>query len=69
MARLGGEWAYVNIAAEMERRGTERQTQESIKLAAEIRDLTSQLRWLTWVVVVLGGIAAVAAILALARPG
>jgi hypothetical protein len=62
MHHLGG-WGYAAVAAEMNRRSTERQATEANGLASEIRDLTRQIRTLTWVVVALGVAAVVLAIL------
>lgn len=58
-------WGPLQYIEEYERRVTERHTKEMIELTASLRSLTSQIRWLTWLVV---GLALAALVLALAKP-
>lgn len=78
MEHLGG-WSYASVADEINRRAAVRQTEQSIEIGGEIRDLTSEVRDLTrevrdltretgklsWITIGIGAVAAVVAIIAL----
>lgn len=66
MEHLGG-WGYAAVFAEINRRSVESQAREANRLAADIRGLTDQIRWLTWAILLIGVIATAAAILALTQ--
>jgi len=67
-AGQSASWSAHSYLEEFNRRTVDRQTKELISLTAGIRSLTSQIRTLTWIVVVVGVLSVGLAAYAILRP-
>lgn len=60
-------WGPLQYLDEYNRRATDRHTREMLDLTKCIRSLTDQIRWLTWLVVLVAGLTLIVAVAPLLR--